>query len=391
MGLLLLVTLNSCGGNTGDSGVGLLKDVTPPAITLSGPKTVNIHLGDTYVERGATATDDRDGTVSVAISQSVDTSKEGNYTVSYVAVDQAGNSTSINRIVIVNNVINHAAAGRYKAKRYPANGLENKWVVYSPEGGIKAGMPVAIFLEGGGSAIKIDQYRGIMEFMATKGYFVIGAESGNSYNSDDARNIVQSAIDVAVQHHGLTLGKVAVMGHSQGGGQAFYVMKKLQEKGYGNVASLTLSIDGWFSFTLDKEELAQLRGDVSFVQMNGLNGTGTDPRIHLSIWNIAKNTDRKFYILPQNEHGYVRGTLDSLLNTKKDLLSIVGGLTHDAFNDDDEGENAIEMQYKTTFNNVLNALGTKASYSDDCEGKKYNARKNQLSLFDIDYCTPEAY
>jgi hypothetical protein len=280
--------------------------------------------------------------------------------------------------------------GEYTAKRYPENGLENNYVVYSPEGGIVADMPVAIFLEGGGSGPKIDDYRGIMEFMATKGYFVIGAESGSSYDSDYARGIVQSAIDVAVEHHGLTVSKLAVMGHSQGGGEAFYVMKKLQDKGYGAVGSLTLSIDGWFSFSMNKEELAELQGDVSFIQMNNLAGTGTDPRIHLSIWNIAKKTERDFYMLPNTNHSYVAGTLTDLSTNKKDLLTIVGALMHDTFSSENSGESSIGAQYKTTTTAIAAALQEKGNYSGDCAGSHYNAH-SQLDLFNIDYCTPEAY
>ncbi|MDQ7046720.1 MAG: DUF5011 domain-containing protein [Sulfurovum sp.] len=45
--------------------------------------------GTAYTELGATATDDRDATVSVAVSRSVDVDTVGAYTITYSATDSA--------------------------------------------------------------------------------------------------------------------------------------------------------------------------------------------------------------------------------------------------------------------------------------------------------------
>ena len=76
-------------------------DITPPVITLNGDFTVILTQGDSYTEAGAIATDDRDGSVAVTISGSVDTSTVGRYTLTYRATDNAGNSTSKSRSVYV--------------------------------------------------------------------------------------------------------------------------------------------------------------------------------------------------------------------------------------------------------------------------------------------------
>jgi hypothetical protein len=69
-------------------------DSTPPVITLLGPETVTLAVGDAYVEQSATATDDVDGDISANIvvdSSTVDTGVAGTYTVTYNVADAAGN------------------------------------------------------------------------------------------------------------------------------------------------------------------------------------------------------------------------------------------------------------------------------------------------------------
>ena len=77
-------------------------DTTAPAITLNGPAnlTLECHAG-TYTDQGATATDDVDGAVEVSVSGSVNTTVEGDYTITYTATDAAGNTATATRTVHV--------------------------------------------------------------------------------------------------------------------------------------------------------------------------------------------------------------------------------------------------------------------------------------------------
>jgi hypothetical protein len=79
--------------------VALPADVTKPVIALNGASTINVTQGTVYTELGATATDDRDGTVTVTISGTVDINTVGSYTITYKAKDGAGNEASVSRIV----------------------------------------------------------------------------------------------------------------------------------------------------------------------------------------------------------------------------------------------------------------------------------------------------
>ena len=76
-------------------------DTTKPVITLNGGESITINKGETYNELGATAVDNKDGSVDVAVNGSVDISKIGSYTVTYTAVDRAGNRASKSRLVTV--------------------------------------------------------------------------------------------------------------------------------------------------------------------------------------------------------------------------------------------------------------------------------------------------
>ena len=78
-------------------------DTTAPVITLTGAADINLSLGDSYTEQGATCTDNYDATCAVVIGgDTVDTATPGNYVVTYDANDTAGNAaTQVTRTVNV--------------------------------------------------------------------------------------------------------------------------------------------------------------------------------------------------------------------------------------------------------------------------------------------------
>jgi hypothetical protein len=69
-------------------------DSTSPVITLTGANPMDVNLGSTYTEPGATAIDDVDGDItgSILMSGTVDTNTLGSYVVSYNVSDAAGNA-----------------------------------------------------------------------------------------------------------------------------------------------------------------------------------------------------------------------------------------------------------------------------------------------------------
>lgn len=86
--------LTACGGGTG-------VDTTPPVITLEGDSSISIKEGSTFSDPGATALDDTDGVVAVAVSGSVDVNVVDSYILVYSAIDTAGNREEVQRTVTV--------------------------------------------------------------------------------------------------------------------------------------------------------------------------------------------------------------------------------------------------------------------------------------------------
>ena len=80
-------------------------DTTPPVITLNGATPINLNVGDTFSDPGATATDDTDGDLSALIQTtgSIDTATAGTYTITYTVSDQAGNQSTKTRTITVSN------------------------------------------------------------------------------------------------------------------------------------------------------------------------------------------------------------------------------------------------------------------------------------------------
>ena len=95
----LIFGLAACGG--GGGGGSAPADTTAPVITLNGVNPVTFIQGEAYTEAGATASDDRNSSVSVSIGGTVNTSTVGSYTVTYTATDSANNTSTATRTVNV--------------------------------------------------------------------------------------------------------------------------------------------------------------------------------------------------------------------------------------------------------------------------------------------------
>jgi len=275
--------------------------------------------------------------------------------------------------------------GEYTPQEYISKNNKGvlNYVSYFPQGGVHEEMPVVLFIKGGGKSTILG-YSGMMRFLASKGYYVLGVDT-DSYESWYVMKYLEKAFDEIRKENHLNVSKLAVIGHSLGGGQVFYVMNELQKRGYGKKGSLAVSIDGWFAFNMDEENLTKLQGNVSFIQMNGLKGAGTDPRIHLKIWSLLEQAEKSFYTLPSKNHNYAAGNLANLL-PKKDLLLMIGALSHDAFDGSHEGSLQIPQTNRASYADISNALEPQSSYmGGDCKGIRYNGVAI-IKGNNIDYC-----
>lgn len=90
-------------GNTATATITVhVVDTTPPVITVDGDNPLNLLVGDTYTEQGTTVADNYDtGLTATVLSNDVNTSAVGLYSVVYHAVDSSGNEANVTRFVNV--------------------------------------------------------------------------------------------------------------------------------------------------------------------------------------------------------------------------------------------------------------------------------------------------
>ena len=81
----------------------IIHDNVAPEISLNGEEKITLVEGGKYEEQGANASDNIDGDITSKIETrgEIDTSKVGDYEIEYIVSDNAGNTTSIKRNVIV--------------------------------------------------------------------------------------------------------------------------------------------------------------------------------------------------------------------------------------------------------------------------------------------------
>ena len=76
-------------------------DGTAPAVSITGNASIALNIGDVFTDEGAAATDGVSGSLNIITTCDVDTTTAGLYTCTYVAVDDAGNETTVTRTVTV--------------------------------------------------------------------------------------------------------------------------------------------------------------------------------------------------------------------------------------------------------------------------------------------------
>ena len=76
---------------------------TPPALIVNGLNPMNLVVGDTYTEQGASAVDREDGdiTSNIQTTGTVDTTTTGTYTITYTVTDSGNNTVTKTRTVNV--------------------------------------------------------------------------------------------------------------------------------------------------------------------------------------------------------------------------------------------------------------------------------------------------
>ncbi len=83
------------------------KDIIPPKIELNGNSEESLVCGEKYIEKGAVATDDKDGdiTTNIKTKSNLDTNIAGEYEIKYCVSDSSGNkSEKVRKIKVYNEL-----------------------------------------------------------------------------------------------------------------------------------------------------------------------------------------------------------------------------------------------------------------------------------------------
>ncbi len=102
--LWILATSND-GSKTIKNGGPYNIDNVAPVITVNGSNPIQLLKDTTYTDPGATATDNKDGTIAVTTTTNIIPSIEGTYLVTYTATDSSGNVATATRNVVVYDVM----------------------------------------------------------------------------------------------------------------------------------------------------------------------------------------------------------------------------------------------------------------------------------------------
>ena len=245
--------------------------------------------------------------------------------------------------------------------------------------------PVVVFITGYSSALS--HYDGLLRFIASHGYYVIAIhEDGANTNphwtnpvSKHAANIETLLLNNAIDNDGVDASKLAVIGHSLGGGDTFAIMDYFKNHNrnhagttYASAANFVISLDGYFAYDMTTAQMSSLNTTTLMMQFGGLNGINPygnydymqDPRINLTIYDRLVGDEKAYSVIAPENHRYLYGNADSVRN-KVDLLKPIDALLDYKFGNG--GQYAKDISLVNRYHEVINALPPKdANYDYGC-------------------------
>jgi len=380
-------------------------DTTSPVIHLIGSATVNLLVGATYNDAGATALDNVDGDVSgnIIVSNPVNTSLTGTYIVTYNVNDAAGNhAIQVTRTVIVSQPIKtFGQVGVHSVAAPVAEPVNGNSVIIMPTG-VTAQNPVpVVFFAPGWRSVDYHDYESLLNFIASQGYAVIVAkDDSGAYSADHLINYFKEMVASPAITPLLDTSRMGVIGHSSGGGHAFAILDNLSDTmNWGTQGRFLFVMEPWFAFDLDQTDLKTLPNNTNAVIVQfGVGGNNaandTDARIPLSeFYLLASIPDEQkdYQIFVDADHNYPKGNnpysqmqgilkpLDALMElTFKEAASVAPG-AHQA---------ALEVGNDNPYADGLGMQTVKSikDYHYRCHGVDNSGASTTLVNSGIDYC-----
>jgi len=252
----------------------------------------------------------------------------------YIAVYAPGYGCNTNvQHSIMAYVDSYGDIGPYLNDIQKINVDENK-TIYSLTN--KLHFPVVSFISGW--SVDVQKYNALLTYIASWGYNVVALKETDHFNVEQTAIKIKSMLDTVRDDYHADTSKVAVVGHSSGGGAGFYVMKYIKEQGMANSKSAVISLDGWVTYRMHVADMNELNASTMMMQFGGNDGVPDigrtndgrdytmmqDSKINVSIFNSLTLPElKKEYIIidANDDHHYLYGETLDILNGHEDLLS----------------------------------------------------------------------
>lgn len=169
--------------------------------------------------------------------------------------------------------------------------------------------PVVFFVPGY-KMNKSDEYKTIIDFIASHGYTVIYAPDINKLAKADwyVDLVTKAAKDVGVAPY-IDTTRIGVVGHSLGGGNSFYVLDKLSKnEGWGENGRFIMALDPYFPYGMSNEELKNLPQNTNVIMQKYNKDRSSDPRIGLTTYYLLdsiSDQQKDYQVYNDVNHYYV--------------------------------------------------------------------------------------
>ncbi|NVO01292.1 MAG: DUF5011 domain-containing protein [Bacteroidetes bacterium] len=180
------------------------EDTTKPVITLNGAASVDVVLGATYTDLGATANDDTDGDITASITSDASTTNpnvnlKGTYTINYSVSDAALNEGTATRTINVKNALENLAGNYTATDDYNNDGtVDANWTeTISTSSTINNQLVFSRFAYYTGCALKVNVSGSTISFTTGDQTFNCGSPAQNRTFSNITGTVIGTTITIS--------------------------------------------------------------------------------------------------------------------------------------------------------------------------------------------------
>ncbi len=261
--------------------------------------------------------------------------------------------------------------------------------IFYPEN-IAQKLPVILFIPGW-SSINPNNYKTLIDALVLKKNIVLFAPEFEEYGCTNIIKIFEDMYQDCTKKAFFDTSRLGVVGHSSGGGKAFYVLKYFADKGWGKNGKFIFAMAPWYAFDMRKHDFDTFPKDTNIAIELFSHDSGTDLRVPFTIFSMLTNIDKKhkdffIYDAPDAYHSYPSGNGSStakegVLKPLESMISLTFFKNQTAY------PNALENGSDTPWEYYKRYIHSKDSYQNfPCMPEAGTELFTSLIRSDINYC-----